>query len=502
MSTFVSAGVFSREVDLSLYVAQLSSTIHGLCNTFTRGPMNVATLITSENALTQTFGPPTPDSQGWYAAREYLRQGNNLQVVRAGRTAGLAYSTVSVLDALSAATITVEGESYGSFLNGAGLAVTAGTQAGTVKLTLVDINSVVLEQYDNINKANCEANINGVSEYIQVTNILLGGPGEPATGQALTFAGGTDGISGLTSSDVIGTSGPTGRTGLQALANADAIDLTLLSAPGFSSAAVAVELLNIAAARADVLALVDGPYGLDYTQIIDWHNGVAPYDDHTAFNSGYGMLTAPWLEVSDPYNDVNVWSAPSGHVSRVMAYNDEVGYPWFAPAGLRRGLIRGALRSEWSAIGQPDQAARDAMCGPGQNVNCIVNFAGDGLALYSQKTLQRAPTALDRVNVRRGLNFIKKTIAKSARYLVFEQNDSTMWREFVGLVEPVLRDVLKKRGLNNFHVVMDSTTVTPLAASQNRAPGKIYLEFTPTAEQLELDFILTPQGAEFSELFV
>ena len=492
MGTNVSPGVYSTELDLSLYVQQLSGAIMGECNTFTKGPVNTRTFISSLDQLNNIFGGPTPNSQGWYACREFLRQGNQLQVVRVAHGASLASADAQAKDGSAAETLDFTPISPGSGWNGYQLVFTSGTSTGR-KISFVDPNGILLETFDNILKANAEANINGISKNFTVTNITAGSPGEPIN-QTLTFTGGNDGISGLTDGDIIGTSVNGVKTGLELLRDSDAVDINLVLASGFSSSNVNLDLIDIATSRGDTLAIIDAPFGLNVQDIVNWHNGISPGD--VAYNSSYGALYWSWQTVFDSINGLNVETAPSGHAAKVMAYTDRVSFPWFAPAGLNRGLLTSSLGSEIS----PDQGDRDLMYGPGNNVNPIVDFVNVGTAIYGQKTLQRAATALDRVNVRRMLLTLRKVISTASRYLVFEQNDATLWREFVGITQPVVNNVIANRGLNQGLVVMDASTNTPDIVEQNRAAGKIFLEPTKTAEQIELSFVITEQGASFSEM--
>jgi phage tail sheath protein FI len=98
------------------------------------------------------------------------------------------------------------------------------------------------------------------------------------------------------------------------------------------------------------------------------------------------------------------------------------------------------------------------------------------------------------------LLYVEKIVALSSRYITFEPNDSATWRTWKNLVRPVFRDIQAKRGLQNFEVIMDSTTVTTTAQENNEMPGRIFIEPTKAAEKIQLDFVLTPQGAEFEEL--
>lgn len=188
-----------------------------------------------------------------------------------------------------------------------------------------------------------------------------------------------------------------------------------------------------------------------------------------------------------------MWTAPSGHIASVFANNDNQQASWFAPAGLKRGKVVGSKDVRYS----PLQDDRESLYGPGQSVNCIVNFVGEGIFCYGQKTLSRATTALNRISVRRMLLFVEKVIATAARSLVFDPNDEVLEREFKQIAEPVLKNVMAKRGIRQVQIV---TATTDSDRDNNKAVFKMFIEPMPTAEIIEMQFIVTPQGVLFSDL--
>jgi phage tail sheath protein FI len=135
----------------------------------------------------------------------------------------------------------------------------------------------------------------------------------------------------------------------------------------------------------------------------------------------------------------------------------------------------------------------------GNNVNPIAEISGVGVVIMGQKTMQKATTALDRVNVRRLLLQAEKLVAQSVFFLTFEQNDSIMWRRFVNLVSPIFDDIKSRRGLYDFRIVADSSTTTDTLINQNTFLGKIFLQPTKSAEKLIVSFNLVPTGANFDE---
>jgi phage tail sheath protein FI len=142
-----------------------------------------------------------------------------------------------------------------------------------------------------------------------------------------------------------------------------------------------------------------------------------------------------------------------------------------------------------------NQAERDQLYEA--KINPIATFPGNNICIWGQKTLQERSTALDRINVRRLLITLKKFIASSSRYLVFEQNTLQTRNRFLNIVNPYLESVQQQQGLYAFRVVMDETNNTPDVIDRNQLVGGIYLQPTRTAEFIVLDFNIMPTGATF-----
>ena len=212
-----------------------------------------------------------------------------------------------------------------------------------------------------------------------------------------------------------------------------------------------------------------------------------------SYDSNYAAMYWPWVQVPDTDLGKNVWVPPSTVLGGVYAFNDKVAHPWFAPAGLNRGGLTTTVQAERKLT----QSNRDDLYD--SNINPIATFPGQGVVVWGQKTLQKTASALDRVNVRRLLIKVKKFIASSSRFLVFEQNTAATRRRFLGIVNPFLENVQAQSGLNAFRVVMDETNNTPDTIDRNQLIGQLFLQPTRTAEFIVLDFTIQPTGASFPE---
>ena len=212
-----------------------------------------------------------------------------------------------------------------------------------------------------------------------------------------------------------------------------------------------------------------------------------------ARNSSYAATYYPHVQIQDATSGTFRFVPPSVVIAGVYHFNDVVGQPWFAPAGLNRGGIDSAVQ----AYRKLTQANRDDLYE--SNVNPIATFPGQGVTVFGQKTTQKKASALDRVNVRRLLINVKSFISRSSRTLVFEQNTAALRDQFLNVANPFLEQVQSNSGLNAFRVVMDDTNNTPETIDRNQLIGQIFLQPTKTAEFIVLDFVVQPTGAAFPE---
>ena len=333
---------------------------------------------------------------------------------------------------------------------------------------------------------------------------VVSGAGEPTAATYIlgnTGAGGTlgtDGITSLTAADYIGTVAGQTATGLKALRNPETTEFNILAVPGISNVEVVNEVLTLCATRGDAIGLIDPPFGISRDDVIAWHNGTSslPNAPLAPLNTSYGALYWSWVREFDPYNKKTIYMPPSGFVAAVYAFTDKVGGPWLAPAGHNRGMITG-LSVEYS----PMLSERDLLVGGQNRVNPIVNFANTGLTIFGNRTLQRRPTALDSVHVRRMLLHAEKLCATATQYLVFEPNDPISWRRFTALVNPILEYIKGNRGLEEFKVICDESTNPPSQRQNKTMKGKLLLKPIDAAEIIELDFALFATGAEFTSEF-
>lgn len=320
----------------------------------------------------------------------------------------------------------------------------------------------------------------------------------PSQGNDKAFGNATNGIptDPAYSSDldaaVIGN--PSLSTGIYAFQNPETYDINLLLTPGFSTGSVIGTALQVCEGRGDVLYLIDPPFGLRPQQVVDWHNGMLTSDLSSAINSSYGALYWGWIRVFDQFNNSEIWVPPSGHVAAIYSRTARNAEQWFAPAGLRRGRILTALDVEYS----PSEGERDLLYGNQNSVNPIVKFAQDGITIWGQRTLQRTSSALDRVNVRMLLIYLKKNMTTLLRNYLFEPNDPALWTQVQNTIDPFLADVQARRGINAYRIVVDSTNNTPERIDRNELWVTVFIQPTRAVEFIVVNLVTLRTGASFS----
>lgn len=364
---------------------------------------------------------------------------------------------------------------------------------------------------DQINPGTTGGGVNG-NEFINWINrpdFLGGDPAdtstfenrEPAAFFNREFAGQANGIpddpaySNELDRAIIGN--PALQTGLFKFSDPERFEISLLSAPGFSSGAVITAGISISTQRGDVLYIVDAPFGLNAQQVVDWHNGLLFNDLQIALDSSYGALYYPYVKISDQFNGGNIFTPPSGHVASVFARTERQNEQWFAPAGLRRGKLSQALSLEENVT----RGERDLLYGLNNAVNPLVNLPQRGIYIWGQRTLQRRDSALDRINVRMLLSFIKKGLSGPNGLLnefIFEQNDAITRASVKSVVTGFMGDIQSRRGVTGFKVICDETNNTPIRIDRNELHVSLFIKPTRVAEFIVLNIAVLRSDQSFS----
>jgi len=236
--------------------------------------------------------------------------------------------------------------------------------------------------------------------------------------------------------------------------------------------------------RSDVVNVADENTQKD--NVIGFFNGIRS-SSYVVFDSGYKYQY-------DRYNDVYRYVPLNGDIAGLAARTDLVADSWFSPAGLNRGIVRGAVKLAFN----PTKAQRDELYRA--RVNPVATFPGQGTVLFGDKTGLTAPSAFDRINVRRLFITLEKAIATASKFQLFEFNDEFTRANFRNIVEPFLREVQGRRGITDFLVVCDETNNTGEVIDRNEFIAEIFIKPARSINFITLQFIATRTGVSFDEV--
>ena len=279
--------------------------------------------------------------------------------------------------------------------------------------------------------------------------------------------------------------------------------------PGVYEKTLTDHLLDTCEDRGDALAIMD--LEGDFKSADENTNSYKTRVDNAAvgtvvsnlrdrnINSSYGAAYFPWVQVLDDINDQVVMMPPSVLALGTLASSERTSALWFAPAGFNRGGLSGG-QAGLNVVGVTQKLTskqRDDLYEA--NINPIASFPSEGIVIFGQKTLQVTPSALDRINVRRLMIFLKKRISQIANTILFDQNVQTTWNRFTGQVGPFLESVKTGLGLTDYKVVLDTSTTTPDLVDRNILYAKIFLKPARAIEYIAVDFNISRTGASFDD---
>jgi len=305
------------------------------------------------------------------------------------------------------------------------------------------------------------------------------------------------------------------RMAIDSCADPELVEGNIIAAPGVGTTTNARGLTNhmldMSRRRADMLAVIDIEGGYlppsdreSYGEDSDTGNrGKASTAATTLrgrqINNSYGACYYPWIQIRDADSGVSFFAPPSVAAVGTYAYSERKAELWFAPAGFTRGgLTEGA--GGLPIVGVTERLTskdRDKLYE--NNINPIASFPAEGLVVFGQKTLQVTPSALDRVNVRRLMIHVKKEISRISSRLLFDPNTQVTWDRFTGQVRPFLESVKSRLGLEDYKVILDTSTTTPDMVDRNMMYAKIFLKPTRAIEFIAIDFVITNTGASFED---
>jgi len=328
--------------------------------------------------------------------------------------------------------------------------------------------------------------------------------------QDFEFTGGRnyDGGSDITADGALSPSLSDLVTGYGLLENTEKyeIDFLIMGSANYekeSAQALANKLIAVAGARKDALAFIS-PYRKAF--IVDTTAGQVTVnsdaeitDNVLSFyspitSSSYAVFDSGYKYMYDRFANTFRYIPLNGDMAGLCARNDIDNFPWFSPAGTSRGAILNAVKLAYN----PSQTQRDRLYSA--RINPVIVSPGGGIILFGDKTGLAKASAFDRINVRRLFIYLEDAISAAARDQLFEFNDEITRTNFVNIVEPFLRDVQAKRGIQDYVVICDETNNTAAIIDNNEFVADIYIKPARSINFIGLTFVATRTGVSFEEV--
>jgi phage tail sheath protein FI len=503
--------------------------------TFTAGSKNIAIGYSGNTSHQNATAKFVVGDHLYSANNNYLGQiksiTSNTQIVMKanyvaytdGGTANTTLVVGSTADGGVSSTITRRWEYFGNFDQApttTNYGNTAQTTGDALHVAIVDedgkfsgAQGTVLELYENVSMASDAKTDQGATNYYKDvinqrspyvwwgkhnTNIVSNA-GNPTTNVSGGYAAGSD--LPLTNSFAKGVDGAS-LTGGQKTAfydkfkSSEDLDVSFILGADADTTLATHLITNIAETRKDCIVVLS-PERADVVNNTSYSG--KERDDIISFRDGlpsssYAVMDSGWKYQYDKYNDLYRYVPLNADTAGLMVQTDLTRDPWYSPAGFNRGNVKNAIKLAYN----PSKADRDQLYKKG--VNPVVTFPGQGTVLYGDKTLLAQPSAFDRINVRRLFIVLEKAISTAANFTLFEFNDEFTRAQFKNLVEPFLRDVQGRRGINDFTVVCDGTNNTGEVIDRNEFVGDIYIKPARSINFIQLNFVAVRTGVEFSEI--
>lgn len=554
-----SPGVQVIEKDASAVTPGASTTVGGTVGAFRWGPVMTPMLIDNEATLVSTFGKPDNSTFGsFFGAANFLSYANALWVTRvatvnknstadgtglliknvfdyessfsagqgtvgsfAARYPGTMGNslTVSIADSVTFATWDYKTQ-FQAAPGTSDYALSKGGLNDELHIIVIDTNGkfsgtpgTTLEKYSFVSKASDAVSYQGLSNYyvnvlrnqsqhvywmdhmVGATNwgieagnttfATLVDTATPGYDFTYTLSGGTDQNTPSVAESELAW---------DLFKNIETYDISLFITGNANTVLSKYVVDNIAETRKDAVVFISltgsdgGPvFSTASTKVAD-----ALAFKTAIGNSTYTVIDSGYKYMYDKYNDKYRWTALNSDIAGLCAKVDANQDTWFSPAGLTKGQIRGSIKLSWN----PNQAERDELYKLA--INPVVSFAAQGTLLYGDKTATMKPSAFDRINVRRLFLVLEKSISRSAKYQLFEQNDAITRLQFIASVEPFLRDVQGRRGIDAFKVICDESNNTAQVVSTNEFRGSILIRPVYSVNFLTLTFTALNGSVDFS----
>lgn len=282
-------------------------------------------------------------------------------------------------------------------------------------------------------------------------------------------------------------------------ANKDTIDIGHVITAGHSANVIAYCAQTLASGRRDAMA---------YMSVYNTNPGTPIKDTDTApetiavtcksgwniaeMDAQYTVVDSGYKYIYDKYNRKYRWIPMNGDTAGIAARLGNIAEEWYSIGGFTRGGLKNVVKLAFN----PTLAQRDVIYPKG--INPVVHFNNQGVVLYGDRTGTVKPSAFDRYNVRRLFIILEKSVEIAARYELFEFNDVFTRAQFKNMVEPFLRTIQGKRGIQDFLVRCDETNNTGQVIDSNQFVAEIYVKPARSINNITLTFVATRSDVQFS----
>lgn len=501
---YLSPGIFPKELDYSEYLRTTGSKNVGMVAVTERGvegANGANTPVKSWDEFKRVIGTKMSNSYGYQSAKAFFDNGGGQlfvsrvlkldsdgHVVTGKRATAKVKATVPPeteggqatqvdqleIEALSMGTwgdgikveITPDARVYANGFNLKVFVKDRGSENHTLRETFTHVTT------DSFNTDYAASRVR--SQYIKVNDLRE--EAGVVVGGVFDLTGGHDGL--VDDEQVIND-----EDYINAIKNLAEAPIDSIFVPGITSRPVLRAAIDFCVKRGDVFPILDTPRDLTVESAIEFRTT-------GGFDTSFGAIYYPWLVVKDPTNHVKSDIPPSGAVAGIF----QRGHLWEAPAGTQRGVIKG-IESATRVLTTDE---RDELYEAG--INPIASFLDVGAVVWGQKTLQLRPTALDRINVRRTFSYLQQALNVMVRPYIFEPNVKSTWQAVVRKLSPFLQTLKDTQAIQDFRVVCDESLNTLDLIERNTMLVRVYVRPTKVAEYIGVEYVLTPQGVEFSEI--
>lgn len=477
-----SAGVYEKIIDDTLAVdGQIGIVTAGIVLVADKGPLGPK-IIRSNTQLLSLYGTPSRDNPSLYTALRYLREGNYLTVTRVINDAEVAKGEQLVE---GEPIVMVEAENAGAWGND--ITVHFGSVLGEgedVFAVVVRLNGEDVERFEVSRDPNkldgygrnryIEDVVNKRSKYIRIQD-NASVEGSYNQEEPITLEGGTDDTIMPSVADIAKAWTPYEKE--------NEIDVEILINAGFTSKVVQEKMNEVASKRTNCRAILDVPLDAagDVDLMIEWRNGLDIDAYHSALYGG-------WTKIYDQYSDREILLPSSGDVAAIYAKTFRFANYWDAPAGVNRGVI--------PALGVSkvlDQDERDALYVNG--INPVTTYGGHSAVVWGQKSLQKAKSALDRMNVVNNIKWLTEQMKNSLHPYIFETNTKFLRDQINYILTNFLGGVETRGGLYAFVVDTESENTSEVI-DNNQVIVNVFVQPVRVAEQIRLNVTVSPTGVD------